>query len=431
MISLGTATAVGWVMGGLILGGGAYGLLGGTKNPNNQLTADLKEVFYQAQISVRRDGKETFPIIKEYRERGTNIHQFLLQLPPGLGKTDLVNKKDKIASAMRGEIHIVNYNGDILLEAVTGQLEEEIKLKNHLELFDYTNPNELSFVLGKTRKGITRLDLAKFPHLLVGGQTGGGKSVMVRLLQTFLLKTHSPSNLRLHMVDLKGGLEFGLFDGCPHIENIYTETSEVDRMLNILNIELDARMALLYNSGVTNINEYRDLGQHLPYIVVVFDEFAELNPDEAPNKKSKAGDPPTERELREGIHSKVSRLLRLARAVGIHLIIATQRPDAKALPGQLKANIPATVAFSVRNKINSQILLDTDSAAELDPIVGRGILKINNNEEQVQVLYCPPDLTKELLADVKEGYRRDITNEGMEVVEESLFIEGQKEILPT
>jgi S-DNA-T family DNA segregation ATPase FtsK/SpoIIIE len=395
MITMGTITTIGWVASGLLLGGGSLGLIGGTRNPKNQLTKDLKEVFYQAQISVKRDGKETFPSIKEYRERGTNIHQFLIELPPGLGKTDLVNKKDKIANALKGEVHIMNYNGDILLEAVTGHLEEIIPFEEHMEELSYRKEDELSFVIGKTRKGLTRLDLAKFPHMLVGGQTGGGKSVMVRLLQTFLLKTHSPENLRLHLVDLKGGLEFSLFEGCPHIEQICTETSEVYTMLEEINNTLNERMELLRQAGVTNIAEYRALGNHLPFVVVVFDEFAELNPEEVPKK-----DP--EKEMREKIHAKVSRLLRLARAVGIHIIIATQRPDAKALPGQLKANIPVTVAFPTRNKINSQILLDTDSASELDPILGRAILKTNNIEEQVQVMYCPPELTQELLLDIKE-----------------------------
>jgi DNA segregation ATPase FtsK/SpoIIIE-like protein len=135
----------------------------------------------------------------------------------------------------------------------------------------------------------------------------------------------------------------------------------------------------------------------MPYIMVVFDEFAELNPHEVPNRKSRDGEPPTSYEIRTSIHAKVSRLLRLARASGIHLVIATQRPDANALPGQLKGNIPVTIAFRTRNRLNSQILLESDTAGELPSVAGRAILQIGAEEQQCQVMYMSPQYARELL----------------------------------
>ncbi len=233
---------------------------------------------------------------------------------------------------------------------------------------------ELAIALGKTISNETYVfDLAKMPHLLVAGATGQGKSVGLNVILASLLYRKHPSQLKFVLIDPKK-VELTLFQKIEkHYlakipdadESIITDTQKVINTLNSLCIEMDDRYNLLKTAQVRNIKEYnhkfikRNLNpekghRYLPYIVVVIDEFADLI--------MTAG--------RE-VETPLARLAQLARAIGIHLVIATQRPTTNIITGVIKANFPARIAFRVTSMIDSRTILDSPGANQL---IGRGDL---------------------------------------------------------
>lgn len=230
------------------------------------------------------------------------------------------------------------------------------------------------------------VDLAAMPHLLMAGATGQGKSVGVNSILVSLLYKKHPSQLKLVLVDPKK-VELSLYRTIEkHFlaklpgeeEAIITDTKKVVHTLNALCIEMDNRYDLLKEAGARNIKEYNDKfikrrlnpqkgHQYLPFIVLVIDEFADLI--------MTAG---------KEIEMPIARLAQLARAVGIHLIIATQRPSVNIITGTIKANFPARIAFKVSSKIDSRTILDTGGAEQL---IGKGDMLISYNGE-VTRLQC-------------------------------------------
>lgn len=244
---------------------------------------------------------------------------------------------------------------------------------------------ELPIALGKTISNETFVvDLAKMPHLLMAGATGQGKSVGLNAVLTSLLYKKHPAEVKFVLVDPKK-VELTLFNKIerhylaklPDTEDaIITDNNKVINTLNSLCVEMDNRYSLLKDAMVRNIKEYNEkfksrklnpeLGHHfLPYIVLVVDEFADLI--------MTAG---------KEVETPIARLAQLARAIGIHLIIATQRPSVNVITGIIKANFPARIAFRVTSKIDSRTILDTQGA---DQLIGRGDLLYTNGNDVVRV----------------------------------------------
>ncbi len=243
----------------------------------------------------------------------------------------------------------------------------------------------LPVALGRTISNETyTFDLAKMPHLLVAGATGQGKSVGLNAIITSLLYKKHPSQLKFVMVDPKK-VELSIYSVIEkHFlaklpdedEAIITDTTKVVNTLNSLCIEMDTRYDLLRDAQVRNIKEYnekfikRQLNpnnghRYLPYIVVVVDEFADLI--------MTAG---------KEVETPIARIAQLARAVGIHMIIATQRPSTNVITGIIKANFPARIAFKVASMIDSRTILDSPGANQL---IGRGDMLISVNSEMTRV----------------------------------------------
>lgn len=244
---------------------------------------------------------------------------------------------------------------------------------------------ELPVALGKTISNETYVaDLAKMPHLLMAGATGQGKSVGLNAILVSLLYKKHPSQIKFVLVDPKK-VELTLFNKIERHylamlpdeeEAIITDTSKVVKTLNSLCIEMDQRYELLKNAMCRNIKEYnvkfvaRKLNpenghRYLPYIVLVVDEFADLI--------MTAG---------KEVETPIARLAQLARAIGIHLIIATQRPSVNIITGIIKANFPARIAFRVTAKIDSRTILDTGGA---DQLIGRGDMLYSNGNEIIRL----------------------------------------------
>ncbi|WP_430613132.1 DNA translocase FtsK [Flavobacterium sp. JP2137] len=244
---------------------------------------------------------------------------------------------------------------------------------------------ELPIALGKTISNETFVvDLAKMPHLLMAGATGQGKSVGLNAVLTSLLYKKHPAEVKFVLVDPKK-VELTLFNKIERHylaklpdsgDAIITDNTKVINTLNSLCVEMDNRYNLLKDAMVRNIKEYNDKFRQrrlnpenghrfLPYIVLVVDEFADLI--------MTAG---------KEVETPIARLAQLARAIGIHLIIATQRPSVNVITGIIKANFPARIAFRVTSKIDSRTILDSQGA---DQLIGRGDMLYTQGNELVRV----------------------------------------------
>ncbi|MFT5569286.1 MAG: S-DNA-T family DNA segregation ATPase FtsK/SpoIIIE, partial [Cyclobacteriaceae bacterium] len=245
--------------------------------------------------------------------------------------------------------------------------------------------SDLPIVLGKTISNeVFVTDLAKMPHLLMAGATGQGKSVGLNIILTSLLYKKHPSQLKFVLVDPKK-VELTLFNKIErHFlaklpdseEAIITDTSKVVNTLNSLCIEMDTRYDMLKDAGCRNIKEYnkkfvgRRLNpkkghKYLPYIVLVIDELADL--------MMTAG---------KEVETPIARLAQLARAIGIHLIVATQRPSVNVITGIIKANFPARLSFRVTSKVDSRTILDSGGA---DQLIGMGDMLLSMGSDMIRL----------------------------------------------
>ncbi|MGF1532486.1 MAG: DNA translocase FtsK 4TM domain-containing protein [Bernardetiaceae bacterium] len=263
---------------------------------------------------------------------------------------------------------------------------ETVSLRSLIEskVFRETK-KDLPVVLGKTISNeVFITDLAKMPHLLIGGATGQGKSVGINVLLTSLLYKKHPGELKIVLIDPKK-VEFSLYNKLDkhyiaHLpdssEPVITEAEEAIRVLNALCVEMDKRYTLLKRAKCRQVKEYNakilartisieDGHRYLPYIVVVIDELADLMIT-----------------VGKSIEKPIARLAQMARAVGMHMVVATQRPSVNVLTGVIKANFPARMAFRVTSKVDSRVVLDMGGAEQL---VGRGDMLLSNGADVIRL----------------------------------------------
>lgn len=308
---------------------------------------------------------------------------------PGVRISKIKNLEDDIALSLAAlGIRIIAPmpgKGTIGIE-VPNQHPEMVSMRSVLATDKFQNTTmDLPIALGKTISNeVFIADLAKMPHLLVAGATGQGKSVGINCILASLLYKLHPAQLKFVLVDPKK-VELTLFRKIerhflaklPGEEDaIITDTKKVINTLNSLCIEMDQRYDLLKNGQVRNLKEYnakfinRKLNpeeghRFLPFIVLVVDEFADL--------MMTAG---------KEVETPIARLAQLARAVGIHLVIATQRPSVNIITGTIKANFPARLAFRVLSKIDSRTILDTGGA---DQLIGRGDMLFSTGNDLIRL----------------------------------------------
>ena len=308
---------------------------------------------------------------------------------PGVRISKIKNLEDDIALSLSAFgiriIAPIPGKGTIGIE-VPNQKPDVVSMKTVIASKVFQDSKmELPIVLGKTISNeIFVTDLAKMPHLLMAGATGQGKSVGLNAILVSLLYKKHPSQLKLVLVDPKK-VELTLYNKLVrHFlaklpdgdEAIITDTKKVVNTVNSLCIEMDTRYELLKIAQCRNIKEYntkfvaRKLNpenghKYLPYIVLVIDEFADLI--------MTAG---------KEIETPIARLAQLARAIGIHLIVATQRPSVNIITGTIKANFPARIAFKVTSKIDSRTILDAGGA---DQLIGRGDMLLSTGNELLRI----------------------------------------------
>ncbi|WP_423148176.1 DNA translocase FtsK 4TM domain-containing protein [Rubrolithibacter danxiaensis] len=308
---------------------------------------------------------------------------------PGVRISKIKNLEDDIALSLAAlGIRIIAPmpgKGTIGIE-VPNSHPEMVAMRSVLATEKFQNTNmDLPIALGKTISNEVYIaDLAKMPHLLVAGATGQGKSVGINSILVSLLYKMHPAQLKFVLVDPKK-VELTLFRQIerhflaklPGEEDaIITDTKKVINTLNSLCIEMDQRYDLLKNAQVRNLKEYNakfihrklnpnDGHRFLPFIVLIIDEFADL--------MMTAG---------KEVETPIARLAQLARAVGIHLVIATQRPSVNIITGTIKANFPARLAFRVLSKIDSRTILDSGGA---DQLIGRGDMLLATGSDLIRL----------------------------------------------
>jgi len=346
-----------------------------------QPTINKEELEANKNRIVEALGYYNIEIAKIKATVGPTVTLYEIVPAPGVRISKIKNLSDDIALSLAANgiriIAPIPGKGTIGIE-VPNSKPDMVSMRTLIasEKFQ-TSDMELPIVLGKTIANETFMfDLAKAPHLLCAGATGQGKSVGLNAILVSLLYKKHPAQIKFVLVDPKKveltlytKIERHFLAKLPDVEEaIITDTSKVVNTMNSLCIEMDDRYELLKNAQVRDIKEYnkkfisRKLNpenghRYLPYIVVVIDEFADLI--------MTAG---------KEIEHPIARLAQLARAIGIHLIVATQRPSVNVITGMIKANFPVRIAFKVSSKIDSRTILDTAGA---DQLIGRGDMLIS------------------------------------------------------
>ncbi len=356
---------------------------------NNDITINQEELQENKNKIVKTLANYNIQIDKIKATIGPTITLYEIVPAPGIRISKIKNLEDDIAMSLAALgiriIAPIPGRGTIGIE-VPNKNPEIISMRTIIASEKFQNSKfDLPVAIGKTISNETFVfDLAKMPHLLVAGATGQGKSVGLNAIITSLLYKKHPAQLKFVMVDPKK-VEFSLFSKIerhylaklPDREDaIITDNKEVVATINSLCIEMDDRYELLKTARAKNIKEYnakfikRQLNpenghRFLPYIVLVVDEFADLI--------MTAG---------KEVEGPIARLAQLARAIGIHLIIATQRPSVNVITGLIKANFPARIAFRVTSKIDSRTILDSGGA---DQLIGRGDMLFSKGDGLVRL----------------------------------------------
>jgi S-DNA-T family DNA segregation ATPase FtsK/SpoIIIE len=328
---------------------------------------------------------------------GPMVTTFEFKPEAGVKYSRVTGLADDLCLAMRAE--------SILVERMPGKSTVGIQVPNHeretIHLRDVIESetfakarSRLTISMGKDINGrIVTADLASMPHILIAGSTGSGKSVAINAMIMSLLYRTTPNQVRLILVDPKR-VELGMYEGIPHLFTpIITEPKAAANALRNAVCEMERRLRLLASRSVRHIDQYNKLfegsmpslfdegeqEEPLPYIIIIIDELADLMMLDRPN-----------------VEESVTRLAQMSRAVGIHLILATQRPSVDVITGLIKANIPTRISFRLATKVDSRTILDTNGA---EALLGRGdMLFLPPGTSRLMRLHAPYVSEKETAA---------------------------------
>jgi S-DNA-T family DNA segregation ATPase FtsK/SpoIIIE len=354
---------------------------------------------------------------------GPVVTTFEFKPEAGIKYSRVTGLCDDLCLALRAE--------SILIERMAGKSTVGIQVPNHeretiwlrevVEAQEFLgSKSKLTLALGKDINGrIVTADLNSMPHLLIAGSTGSGKSVAINAFIMSILYKCTPDEVRLILVDPKR-LELGNYEGVPHLHTpIITEPKLASNALRNAVREMERRLKVLAAKGVRNIDQYNKLfdgssaslfeddseERPLPYMVIIIDELADLMMLDGQN-----------------VEASITRLAQMARAVGIHLVLATQRPSVDVITGLIKANFPARMSFRVATKIDSRTILDANGA---EALLGRGdMLYLPNGSARVHRVHAPFVTEKEIAA-VVEHWRAQGTAQYQQTFLEAPREEGE------
>ena len=373
----------------VVVGGGVAGLA--VHRRHIGITARLRRAMVEVGLVYRKDYKTVIgPRLRGRVQREGRNLVLRWELPTGVTLRRVRERLEELEQRCGVGLGCRLDGNRLHMEVRRHQLPDRVDFD---AFYSAARPGgELPVGLGRSRVGWLWVDLAMLPHLLIGGIAGGGKSVFLRQVLTWLTLQRQPSHVRLLLLDFKGGIELARFGELPHALRpvVCDVLSAPDALLEVKE-EMDRRLAEMRHARVNDIDAWHDAGlPRWPRLVVVVDELAQLTIGVLGGKENDQA-----RAAQKASTGLLCELGRLGRAAGIHLILCTQRPDHEIIPGQLKAVCGGTVAFRVRNIANSQILLDCDRAALLPPHPGRAVWA-HEGLEEFQAIYLDPD----------EGFRR-------------------------
>jgi S-DNA-T family DNA segregation ATPase FtsK/SpoIIIE len=328
---------------------------------------------------------------------GPVVTTFEFRPEAGVKYSRVTGLAEDLCLAMRAE--------SILIERMAGKSTVGIQVPNHdretiwlrdvIEAENFTETkSKLTLAMGKDINGrIVTADLATMPHVLIAGSTGSGKSVAINAMIMSVLYKATPQQVRLILVDPKR-VELGMYEGIPHLFTpIITEPKLAANALRNAVREMERRLKLLASRSVRNIDQYNKLfdnqtpslfdegeaEQPLPHIIIIIDELADLMMLDKAN-----------------VEEAITRLAQMARAVGIHLVLATQRPSVDVITGLIKANVPTRISFRLATKVDSRTILDSNGA---EALLGRGdMLFLPPGTSRLQRLHAPFVTEKEIAA---------------------------------
>jgi len=357
--------------------------------PNEGNEVDMEEIQENKRIIMEKLSQHKIDILGINAIVGPTVTLYELQPAPDvkISKIESYANDLKMATAAKGLRILAPIPGKSAVGIeVPNTTRETVYIKQVIKTRKFVETDmALPVAFGKTIENeVFMMDLAKMPHLLVAGATGSGKSVGINIIITCLLYKCHPDNLKFVMIDPKK-IELSLYRNIQNHflamlpdsdEPIITDTSKALETLNSVTKEMDERYDLLKMAMVRDIKAYNkkfkeegletDLGhRHLPYIVVIIDELADL--------MMTAG---------KQIEEPIARIAQLARAVGIHLVVATQRPSVNVITGTIKANFPARLAYQVASKVDSRTILDVGGA---DQLVGMGDMLFTNGAGMTRI----------------------------------------------
>ena len=325
---------------------------------------NINEAEIDQQISNLLDKLRKFKIdgdvVRTYT--GPIVTTFEFRPAPHIKVSKILTLQDDLAMALKAQtirIQAPIPGKDVVGIEVPNQILETIYLKEILESEVFKNASSpLTMALGKDIVGAPFVtDLKKLPHLLIAGTTGSGKSVGINAMLLSLLYRNSPQTLRLMMIDPKM-LEFSIYNDIPHLLTpVITEAKKAITALSNMVAEMERRYKIMSQTRTKNIESYNEKmksegGEQFPYIVVIIDELADLMMTSG-----------------KDVELYIGRLAQMARASGIHLIVATQRPSVDVVTGLIKANLPSRISYRVGQRIDSKVILDQMGAESL---LGRG-----------------------------------------------------------
>ena len=369
--------------------------------PDEQQSVHEEELKLIAQVLTAKYAE--FEVLGQVTQinPGPVVTTFEFKPEAGIKYSRIVSLTDDLCLALRAE--------SILIERMPGKStvgiqvpnreREIIWLRENIESQEFLgSKSKVTVAMGKDINGrIAAADLAGMPHLLIAGSTGTGKSVAINSMIMSILYKSTPDEVRLVLVDPKR-LELGVYEGVPHLYTpIITEPKLAANALRNAVREMERRLKLLASKGVRNIDSYNRLFDDtpslfseqaiadegpIPKIVIIIDELADLMMLDGHN-----------------VEESITRLAQMARAVGIHLVLATQRPSVDVITGLIKANFPARVSFRVATKVDSRTILDANGAESL---LGRGdMLYLPSGSARVHRLHAPYVTEKEIAAVVE------------------------------
>jgi len=389
--------------------------------PDDQNVVDEEELKTLADVLAKKCAEFDVRGQVVQINPGPVVTTFEFKPEAGIKYSRITSLTDDLCLALRAE--------SILIERMPGKStvgiqvpnreREVIRLREVVESPEFTGiKSKMALALGKDiNGGIAVADLAAMPHLLIAGSTGSGKSVAINAMLMSMLYKATPDEVRLILVDPKR-LELGVYEGLPHLFTpIITEAKLASNVLRNAVREMERRLKLLAEKGVRNIDQYNRLfaeetpslfedsdERPLPYIVIVIDELADLMMLDGNN-----------------VEESITRLAQMARAIGIHLVLATQRPSVDVITGLIKANFPARISFRVATKVDSRTILDGNGA---EALLGRGdMLYLPAGSGRLVRLHAPYVAEKEIAAAVEfwrsqgnaqyaEGFLESPTEEG-------------------